>query len=101
MNSFQRGSQFQNHLITALPNHYACSVCHSMLIYACGEEDETVTCANDPKHEGLVETSDLDLLSKVSAEDQYEVTRNADPVLAEFLRQRRKPAVSSLFGDWE
>ncbi len=97
MNSFPRYSHFQNHLITAVPNRYACAECHSILIYACGDENETVTCAKDPKHMGLVNKKDV--IVPVEELDIYQLTRNADPVLAEFLRAKREPMKNSLFGD--
>ena len=96
MNSFPRHSLFQGHLITAIPHYHLCSECHSILIYACGDETETLTCAKDDKHIGLVNKDDVVLIPN---EDSYDSIRNLDPVLAEFLRQRRQPAVSSLFGD--
>lgn len=97
MNFFCRHSLFQGHLITALPNRYVCAECHGILIYACGEETETVTCAKEQNHMGLVDKKDV--IVPIVELDMYEITRNADPVLAEFLRVRREPLKNSLFGD--
>ncbi len=83
MNYFPRRSQFQGHLITTLPNLCLCAECHSVLIYACGDETETVTCAKEQGHTGLVDRKDVVI----------------EPIILTFTQQQRALGIRSLFGD--
>ncbi len=83
MNSFPRHSLFQKHLITAVPNRFLCAECHGILIYACGDETETVTCAKDQGHMGLVDKKDIVI----------------EPVELIFTRQQHILGIRSLFGE--
>ncbi len=85
MNLFPRHSLFQGHLISAIPNRYLCSECHSILIYACGDETETLTCAKDSKHTGLVNKDDIDIM----------------PTVIHYTRQQHLLGIHFLFGDNE
>lgn len=83
MNSFPRRSNFQGHLISSLPNHAVCSECHGIFIYACGDEVETLTCAKDQNHSGLVDKKDVIL----------------EPVTLVFTHEQHAMGIRSLFGD--
>jgi hypothetical protein len=85
MNSFPRHSQFQGHLIGSLPNLYVCSECHWVLIYACGDENETVTCAKDYDHVGLIDRSEVVF----------------DPIPLLLTRRQQTLGIQLLFGDDE
>ena len=103
MNTFPRYSLFQNHLISSLPNLYRCSECNGQLIYACGQDNEQITCATYEKHMGLVDVEDiaLDINERLTAQGthEYEILRSLDPTTASFLREKRRPSSIALFGD--
>ena len=84
---------------------FRCAECHGVLIYACGDLTETLTCVGDREHTGLIENADIRSIELSYKDKNYIAEHEAiqfaidDALLASAIRLKNQRLKITLYGD--